>query len=88
MIRTIVRPFSTNSLFSIEFVEIFKSFYKSEFLKVFHSKLNWFGIDPYEDESDFGIYCNNCSCNPEDDTFTCTCGWSDETTKSEHLAFQ
>ena len=69
-----------------------QSFFKSEFLKVFHWKLKWFGIDPHEEESDFGIYCHDCTCDSEDKqniiTFSCTCGWSDKITKSEHLAFQ
>ena len=57
---------------------------------MFHWKLKWFGIDPHEEESDFGIYCHDCTCHSEDKqiTFSCTCGWSDKITKSEHLAFQ
>ena len=57
---------------------------------MFHWKLKWFGIDPIEAESDFGIYCQNCTCHYEnnDDVFSCTCGWSDKITQSEHLAFQ
>ena len=53
-------------------------------------KLKWFGIDPIDDESDFGIYFPNCTCHNENNgsEFSCTCGWSDKITKSEHLAFQ
>ena len=71
-------------------IENCDSFYKSEFLKVFHGKLKWFGIDPHEDESDFGIYWHDCSCDWNHDhiLFSCDCGWSEKITKVEHVSFQ